>query len=515
MAARINSFAQYAGFPDSTFGDQGIVISDIQNLSSDIIFAVAIQEDGKIIAAGNTFQSGGYDIAVTRYNTAGALDTSFGTGGIIINQFANNYNGFARAVAIQGDGKILVAGWVVTGTGNVISLLRLNSNGTLDTGFGTAGVAFTEIDNSAATTVSAMAIQDDGKIVLACTATDINGSYINVLRYSSNGYLDDSFGQNGLVVTNLNDSTSDQVNAMLIQPDGKILIAGASARDGDTDIQLLRYQPDGNLDNSFGNAGVVILNPGNGIIDIVYAVDIQEDGKIVAASLNNDGFNNGNVGVIRFNLNGSLDDTFGNAGVVILDLSDNSADFAKSVKVQTDGKIIVSGYLTQDFMPADAFISRLNSDGNVDPAFAFNGILIQDIGGLSNDGVFASAVQQDGRILLAGTSDNDFMIMRVQSDALLVKNMELPGFVDLKLFPNPASSITFLDFYQRTSDLINIQLVDVMGNQILSVIENRQSTAGLHREKITLPDYLSSGIYFLHLSNSVEIKILKLVHSVK
>lgn len=247
--------------------------------------AVAIQSDGKIVVAGYIYNSpqhtslNQYDFVVMRFNSNGALDASFASGGVKVVAIGDGYDfDYAYAVAIQSDGKIVVAGsgGPYNGTTENFALIRLNANGSLDSSFGSSGKVTADIggNNDKA---YAVAIQSDGKIVAAGSATiSTYNASLAVARFNSNGTLDTSFGSGGKVTTNVGSSNPSAAYGVVVQADGKIVIAGIKEV---YYMVLARYTSGGLLDTSFGTGGLVTTTT----YDNAYAVALQSDGRIVAA----------------------------------------------------------------------------------------------------------------------------------------------------------------------------------------------------------------------------------------
>src|SRR5678815_5693287 len=220
---------------DSTFGSAGQVMTDLAN-STDIANAVALQADGKLVVVGTTYRNNDYseeDFAVVRYNANGTLDTTFGVNGKVTTDFPG-LAAVASSVVVQPDGKILVAGGafpLFTYLGD-IKLVRYNPNGSLDTGFGSGGIVTTSFAGQGRYAFS-VALQPDGKIVMGGTAfvnfssDDSSNTDFAIARYHPNGTPDLSFGIGGKVATDF-DGFNDDVFAVLVQPDGKIVAAGSA-----------------------------------------------------------------------------------------------------------------------------------------------------------------------------------------------------------------------------------------------------------------------------------------------
>ena len=376
---------------DPTFGAGGKVTTDfaIGGSSDDQANAMAIQPDGKMVVAGTSFfvapgPAPGRDVVLSRYNPDGSLDTSFGTGGKVATALGANQVG-AEDMTLQADGKILVAGSTITPTGADFALARFNPDGTLDISFGTGGAVSTDLfggDDSA----EAVALQADGKIVLA-GFTHVPGAtnQFGLVRYNPDGSLDSAFGTGGHATTDVGfgaldvaiqpsgkivaagQSTSDtyalarftvdgsldpsfgtggtlQTNlgfattyAVVSQPDGKILAGGSSAIGSPTGAAVVRYLTDGTLDSSFGVGGVAVADFGGGS-GVFRDISLLGDGKIVAAG----GASGGVFAVARFNPDGTLDASFGVGGKVTTDFVDH-AEQASAVAVQPDGNIVAAG----------------------------------------------------------------------------------------------------------------------------------------------------------------------------
>ncbi len=336
---------------DPSFGTNGKVITNFSGCSNcpespSGANAMAIQSDGKIVAAGfsSTFEPG---IALARYNLDGGLDTTFGSSGMVNTKFSAGLIDIANAVAIDTEGKIVVTGVSTVNGSEDFTLIRYNTDGSLDTSFGTGGNVTTDFGTGNTDSANAIASQSDGKIVAAGSSFANGLGDFALARYNTDGSLDTSFGTGGKVLTNFIDGGSnDEANAVSIQTDGKIIVAGFSnANVGGFlvagDFALARYNTDGSLDTSFGK--VVTVFSGNGSNDVANAVVIQADGKIVAAGSSpvND---SDEFALARYNTDGSLDTSFGTGGKVLTDFGGSAtSDVIKAVATQTDGKIVVAG----------------------------------------------------------------------------------------------------------------------------------------------------------------------------
>jgi len=261
-----------------------------------------------------------------------------------------------------------------------IALARYNPDGSLDPTFGTGGIV---ISHSASfDSFSAVAVQPNGRIVAAGTS----GDDFALLRYNPDGSPDPTFGVGGKVVTDLGSATVDSWSAMALLPDGKIVVAGRSGGD----FALARYNHDGSLDSSFGSGGKLTTDFGGG--DAAAAMALQPDGKIVLA-----GGSSFRVALARYNPNGGLDATFGMGGMVISDFG--GGESAAAIGLQHDGKIVVAGGPRS----ATFVVARYNPDGRLDLPFGIGGMVATDFGGGTSQAT-ALALQADGKIVVAGRS---------------------------------------------------------------------------------------------------------------
>jgi uncharacterized delta-60 repeat protein len=393
-----------AGAPDNTFGTNGKLYLSGFGFSS-TGNGIAIQADGKIVVVGVNYDFTKTNFAVVRFNTDGTLDPTFnGTGkvttGLSIGQDT------ATSVAIQSDGKIVVGGYtsVVTNGAETkdFAIARYNTDGSLDNTFDGDGKVTTDL--SSLDHIYALAIQNDGKIVVAGSVRS-NGSGLDfaVARYNTNGSLDNTFDVDGSLSTPIT-ALNDEALALLIQADGRIVLAGYSSTSnlgpGPQNITLVRYTASGILDNTFDNDGIVttFIDPTQAQGSIAASISAQADGKIVVAGrfANDPG---GYMTVVRYNTNGSLDNTFDTDGKLTTLVGSFSE--AKAVAIQNDGKIVIAGH-TGKSLNSDLAVVRYNTLGSLDNSFDADGIAVLDVGGGGDEG---NAMRLAGsRIYVAGTA---------------------------------------------------------------------------------------------------------------
>jgi uncharacterized delta-60 repeat protein len=412
----LNSGAAFAQTPvssggnlDVTFGGTGKVAPAPAG-TQETINAVAVQPDGKIVVAGLATITGGTGFIVSRFNTDGSPDTAFGGGGSFRTTFGSNNGAAAYAVMIQPDGKIVIAG---SGTDannlKVFAVARFTSAGLLDTTFGTNGKA-TATFFVPSNFGFAAALQPDGKIVLAGYTGETNTpSDMAIVRFTSTGALDSNFGTNGKARFDFNNTSIDVAYALALQADGKIVIAGYSETAGNDVFALIRVTSTGLLDTTFGNGGKVSTDFAAGTSDIARGLTIGTDGRIIAvgATSINEQFD---FAIAQYNSNGSPDTTFGTNGTVITDFPDGPtprSNSALAVVIQPDNKFIVAG-VAQVPPTQDFAIARYNTSGALDTSFGNGGRVTTDFGNTStnftNDTARALALQPDGRIIAGGVT---------------------------------------------------------------------------------------------------------------
>jgi uncharacterized delta-60 repeat protein len=394
--------------------------------------ASAILPDGRIVVAGYTFNyASGLDFTVVRYNANGSPDNTFDTDGIVLTDFLMSSDS-AQATAIQPDGKIVAAGLTGNGNGNSddFAVARYNPNGSLDTSFDTDGKTTTDMGFPVASGAGDVAAQADGRIVVAGYAFNGFNDDFAILRYNADGTRDQTFGSGGKVLTDISTfAQGERAKAIAIQADGKIVAAGQTVLGGTgSDFALVRYNADGSRDQSFDGDGIVTTDLVNNSYDLANAVAVQPDGKIVAVGVS---AINGNFdfALARYNPDGSLDTTFDGDGKVTTVFS-QSSDNAYAVVIQTDGRIVVAGNVSNG--TSDFALARYNADGSLDTSFDADGKVSTDIAG-TNDGAASLALQADGRIVAAGgvvfSGAGDYALVRYNPDGSLDQSFDGDGKV--------------------------------------------------------------------------------------
>ncbi len=405
-----------SGVPDTAFGVSGSLYDP--SAGGSYGKSVAIQSDGKLVIAGT--YPGVSDIAIWRKLSTGAGDTAFNaTGKLTLNNVAGgNGTDSAEAIAIQADGKIVIAGYSTGPAGNNDMILgRYNPDGTADTTFNTTGwvVHHNAAGGNSHDYGKSLVIQPDGKLVVAGYSRNAAANFDMVIwRYNTNGTPDTSFNATGFVVHDsaAGGNGTDYGYSIAIQPDGKLLVTGSSVSSGgNSDMTIWRYNSDGTPDTSFNTSGYAVHNSAAGGTgsDGGYSVAIQADGKVVVGGLSFNAAGNFDMTIWRYNANGTLDTTFNGTGFLFHDSAagGNANDMAYSIVLQADGKIVATGYSAQTATNYDMALWRYNSDGTLDTGFNGSGFVTHNsaANGNGNDYGNAIAIQPgDGKLVVAGSS---------------------------------------------------------------------------------------------------------------
>ncbi len=390
---------------DPTFTNQGLAMPTFPGVASlDIVGegrSSVVQADGKILVAGTSGDgSGDQDVVVVRFNASGTLDTSFGTQGTAVSKRAASYD-VGTSIALQSDGKIVVVGHTTAGIDRDFYIARFTSSGAIDNSFGTQGVVITDFaggDDEA----YAVVVDANDRIIVGGTATPFTARKAALACYLTDGELDPTFGDQGLLTAPVGGG-NEEGRALTLQPDGKIIFAGYARLSNSDQFSVFRFDTDGLLDTSFGSesTGIVVAKAiSTSSESRAYAVAMTPDQKIVVAGSVLVSGSNRNFALMRFESDGYLDPAFSADGIVTTAIAGTAEDIARAVTVQSDGKIVAAGRAVGDL--ARFALARFNTAGALDSTFGVAGQQIVEVPNVDVD-TTALAVDGDGRLIAVAT----------------------------------------------------------------------------------------------------------------
>jgi uncharacterized delta-60 repeat protein len=385
-----------AGDLDPTFGSGGLVTTDFGG-RGDFALAGAVQPDGKLVLAGNSSAAGIFavDFALARYNADGTLDATFGSGGTVLSDFGAQLDA-AFDVTLQPDGKIIAVGISASN----VAVARYTPAGALDPTFGDDGFVTTDFGSSEQ--ASAAAVDALGRIVVA----GFSGDDLALARYTPDGILDQTFGIDGTVKTDL--GSFDSAFDLALTPSGKILVGGRSGGD----FALARYNTDGTLDAAFGTDGTTTTDFGG--TDQAFALALDPSGRAVLA-----GQGSGQFGVARYNADGSLDSTFGSGGKLTTTFLDEASAVAFGLVIQPDGKIAAGGGMGSATVASRFAIVRYLPNGSLDSSFGVDGKVTTTFDS-ARSGANDLVLQPEGKLVAIGGTATDFALARYLGTAATI-----------------------------------------------------------------------------------------------
>ncbi len=398
---------------DVEFGVGGLVSIDLEGYNDDGQ-ALAVDGVGRIYLAGsrNIHGQGDQDFVVARLLPDGERDMQFGTDGWVgLDLSGTGSSEQVTSIALQSDGKILLAGTSNRQGSFDFTLVRLLPDGSPDSRFGTQGMVATDFGGGEA--VYSLHVAPDGRI-LAAGFSSTGGYDIAVAGYLPDGTLDPSFGSGGRLSLDFSGGSFDQAYSMALQANGRILLAGVSDSAGDYDFAVVRLLANGTLDASYGQGGrVLVSDPG---LQVLYRLTLDHAGRALAIGAS-DLAETIDFAVLRFDTDGNPDTGFGDAGQTLIDI-DSGTDFPRDIVVACGDRIVLVGQ-TDSRDNHDMVLVRLTPEGELDPGFAGGGVVRTDWSnkGSSSDYGRAVLALDDGKLLVAGTSDaangiNDLAVAR-------------------------------------------------------------------------------------------------------
>lgn len=491
-------FAQ-AGVPDPEFGTAGSVILYYQGYYTAAL-DVAVDESSNIYVSGiaDTGYTREQDFVVAKLFPDGEVDSSFGTDGTAYIDFGEP-DEFGTSIAIQDDGKIVVAGTQSIQFHGLIAVTRLNTDGTIDESFGTDGkVLFNPETWSYYGWIQDMMIQPDGKILMTGFSYDGANRKFLVVRLNSDGSFDKTFGdfqqiynEDGTIICNQFYSNEEMGNKLLLTSDSKIILIGRS----DGKLAVVKLNSNGSIDSTFGENGSLqgemsVLQTGGKIGEDGFSGALQSDEKIVVIGGSDD------FEVARFNVDGSIDESFGENGFQTIDYSGDH-DWGRDIVVESNDNIILGGdFYTGANTGYHMGVARLLPDGNLDNSFNGNGKSYS----LQGQSGYSLALSPDSAVVIVGTSRNNrgFNIAKflTHSNTTEVESTEELS-KDFKLYqnyPNPFNPTTSIKFsIAKAGENVTLKVYDILGSEIATLVD-KQLSPGVYEVNFNAED-LASGLY--------------------
>ena len=453
---------------DPTFGTGGVVHQDVGY--SDIIRDIALQPDGKILAAGWSYTTTSTFMMLARFDPDGTLDNSFSVDGFLFNPFVAAASG-AEAVLVQPDGKILVAGYHNNNVSNYLCVWRFNADGSTDASFASLGRFISLTLPGDGGFATGMALQPDGKILVTGPVFNGTPSGACVLRLTTAGVLDPTFNTTGYrIVENYAGNENYSTNCIVLQPNGKILAAGthrAAPGTGVTnDALCIRLNTDGSFDTGFASGTGVKVLVLEDYEEYLYAIALLPDGRIMmTGDGQSTGSANWNILFERLEADGDSDPALGTSAILWNPL--NYQEYARGLSIQPDGKYLIAGSAVE-VGGAAAFMARTSSSAMGEFGFGSNGYVNADFG----DWTYAEAalLQPDGKYVIAGNSASgglpyDMMLARYVLDTGTPVNENAPG-ATVRIFPNPSNGPVRISSGDVPLDMLEI--LDASGRLVFA-----------------------------------------------
>ncbi|MFZ1686001.1 MAG: T9SS type A sorting domain-containing protein [Flavobacteriales bacterium] len=462
---------------------------------------LCLQPDGKIVMVGRCGTNSLHDLAMLRFNPNGNLDTSFDGDGKVSMPYGIWTEAFTT-VALQPDGKIVAAGYYQTGADIDYLVARFHANGAPDTTFGVAGFATAAL-GAEDDIITSMVIQPDGKILVAGWSQSQNDaeSDFSLARFDSTGVLDPTFSGDGKLVSNF--WFRNTLTDMLLIPDGRIVVTGYNEYGVLTrDLLTARYMPDGTLDNSFGNGGSVVtdVSPDD---EEAAAIALQPDGKILVAGWDRH-YSVGRMLLVRYDTTGALDASFDGDGIDTLAIGTLGA-WAIDVLVKSDSSIVVlGGTSTAGGSQEELVLVRHTPDGALDTTYNGTGIYTAALPGVSSFVLGNMEMQPDGKIVTGGVMEssipNLFLAVRLNGSPNTAVVGPQERSVRLSVFPDPFESAATVEFELATSEQVSLHLYDAEGRLVRTILSTQQRSAGPHQETLDMSG-VAPGSYTLLLTS--------------
>lgn len=450
--------------------------------------AISVQSNGKVIAAGSVTIKNAHKLVVSRYNSDGSLDISFGTQGIVTTSIGTDAQ--ATGLDLDADNQIMVCGYAFINSMTHLVVTQYTSAGVLDTEFAQGGIFSYLAGNGCA--AQACKKQSDGKIIIAGAAVVDGVSNILVMRLMTNGTLDTTFGNNGVILMPI--ALGGGAQALAINTSDQIYLGGFARRWDAWQPLVIKLSHDGILDTQFGESGIAWISVGTdaGVRDMV--LDPQENSIAT-------GFVDGSMLIFKINSMGALDATFGNQGIVIKNWGTTSEGVGISAGSDSSIFIVANS-------DANAIVTKYSSMGIMDSSFADNGSVL-----LPNCQAADLVVQNDGKIVAAASNESDLIVARYLANGNMDVSWGTLGLVNdpsgisttIPVFITDSKSIgsnggTFTAGSWQVRDLNTISSV----NNSIAIIQNQIIIQpGTYTFRISAPAY-RVGLHQIRLQNVTD-----------
>lgn len=487
-----------SGSLDNTFNGNGIVTGSYTsgNNSAD---AMAIQPDGKIIVAGGTGTASSIKVGVSRHNSDGTLDSTFGTAGKM--DFSSGWiKSFVKDIKIQQDGKIVMGGYRWNNSTGDFLMVRLNANGSFDTTFGTNGIAI--IDGGQTEVAESFDIDSNGDYMISGYIEDD----FAMAKVKSDGTLDTNFGNSGWVITPFSDYASYSFDTLVSDIDGRIFLAGMllNGYENKYEYAIAAYLPNGTLDTTFGDQGKLHFNVGT---DNDFGMRILQlkNGQILfgghswyaTSPLRYE------LAVARLNADGRFDNTYGTNGIFKTRLVGNGTSYFAGMALQENDKLVITGSANEgnDY---NFGLARVNPNGALDTTFGQGGKVFMQIPTSTYGESYNVGIQADGKIVVSGDTELpglpiQYFIARFNDKVLAVQNTDNTL---VQLYPNPATDHINLDFGKSGKEY-EVEIYNMVGQKVMTAKASNKSAINVSS--------LVQGNYVLTMKSGGNTKTIQFI----
>ncbi len=484
-----------AGSLDLGFSDDGKLVWDV-NAWYDQVNALEVMPDGRTVGAGWMGDGNYAAIIVQRLLSNGDPDVAFGVGGVVFTSAAASFL-YAYGVGVQSTGKVVVAGlsYDASNDGDVV-LLRYTTDGELDTTFGDQGRVLSDLGGGPGFQAAyALDLMPDDRIVVV-GQEDENG--IATARFSADGELDMSYGAGGVALSGLPASTG---LCMHLFADGAVVAGGYSLPGGDPAWTLVRFDATGTLDPLFGTGGIAVHDVGGPSVESMTGLALLSDGRIAACGYRSANGADDQPVIAMFHSDGGMDTGFGDQGLVVVPFAVPQWARATAIQVASDDKLLVAGYRVQPGgeVNNDFLLMRLLPNGAYDPSFGAGATVYTDVSG-SYDRANAMALAPTGAIVLAGEgqeAQSATAYARFVNDLSTSISPENKVAQDLVLQPNPAIDRVFINLTSAMNDMTAIYLIGFDGRRV-QLAPDHVNRSGPQQLRIELPALLA-GMYIVEV----------------